>query len=66
MNFRESFDRISAEVERLVGYDVCNGYREANEIVNIISKQEGKTSRDLNVIFQYICGKSLTKETLIN
>ncbi len=25
MNFKESFDRISAEVERLVGYDACKG-----------------------------------------
>ncbi|WP_022755883.1 helix-turn-helix domain-containing protein [Butyrivibrio fibrisolvens] len=61
MNFIERYNRIVSEIEKLVDYDEKCGYLEAEEIVERICKQEGKSIRDLNTNFTDIFGISLNK-----
>lgn len=61
MSFIDSLDRIIPEIERLVGYDEKCGYLEAEDIIDRLSKQEGKTVRDLNTLFFGFFDISLNK-----
>ena len=60
MNFKDSFERMVDEIEKYVDYNRSE-YLKASEIIGILRKQEGKSARDLNVIFEYISGKSLNR-----
>ena len=60
MNFKNSFDRMVAEIEKCVCY-YRTEYLKAGEIIDIIRRQEGKTARDLNVVFEYLSGRSLSR-----
>lgn len=61
MSFKDSFDYITYEIEKLVEYDDNEGYLDANIIFKKISDKEGRTKRDLDVIFSYISGKTLNR-----
>ena len=61
MSFIDSLDRIIPEIERLVGYDEKYGYLEAEDIIDRLCKQEGKTARDLGTLFAGIFDISLNK-----
>ncbi len=61
MSFIDSYDRIVSEIEKLVCYDKECGYLEAEDIIDRLSKQEGKTARDLSTIFAAIFDVTLNK-----
>ncbi len=61
MSFKDSFDAMIVEIEKLVKYDDDHGWYKAYEIIELLRKKEGKTARDLNTIFEYISGQSLNR-----
>ncbi len=56
MSFKDLFDQMMIDIEKLVEYDVNEGYLKADKIGEIIARQFGIPGRDLNVIFNYISG----------
>ncbi len=56
MNFKDSFDQMVTEIERLIEYDDNEGYLKADIIFGKIAGQVGIPGRDLSVIFSYISG----------
>ena len=61
MNFKESFNLIVKEIERLIDYDDDKGYLNPEEIIRILQKQQGKSARELDLNFKFISGKSLNR-----
>ena len=56
MSFKDSFDQMVTDIEKLVEDYTDEGYLKADKIGEIIAKQVGVPGRDLNVIFNYISG----------
>lgn len=63
MHFVDRFNNMISEIERLVAEfdEEKDAYYDANEIVEMLAKQEGRTSRSLNAFFEYLTGTTLNK-----